>query len=293
MNDMQARTLITLVILCILLTGCDLEGWLRIGTPNEGRLVLGVTDAPADQAAEVWVTFTGVAFQSDDGKWTRITLDRPQPVDLLALQGERELLLDRIPLEAQRYRFVQLLIDTATSYVVSPTGGEHPLQLQEDLLFGTSAGFTMPDHGALDLTLDIDLRRGLDGAVEADRFWLRPAMRLIRTEDSGHITGSVSQVTLDSGVGCADRAGYSIYVFAGRNTAPREMHGDGIGPLTSSRLREDNTYTVAYLPAGQYTLAFTCQGARDHPLTDDRIGFSQTINATVTAGKTTAADFMR
>jgi hypothetical protein len=59
----------------------------------------------------------------------------------------------------------------------------------------------------------------------------------------------------------------------------------------------DNTgiyeYTAAFLPAGAYTLAFTCQARVDDPEAEDPVLFVPVagLEASVTAGRTTTLNF--
>jgi hypothetical protein len=63
--------------------------------------------------------------------------------------------------------------------------------------------------------------------------------------------------------------------------------------MTQVAAGSDANYRAAFLPAGRYTLAYTCQGDVDQPLTEEIIPFSSLISAIVTAGATTTANFTR
>lgn len=299
---MRIPALVFASLFGVTLYGCDLEnGWFGIGKPDNGRLTLGVTDAPADQLAKVVITFNGVALQSENGEWRRFDFNPPKQVDLLKQQGKRELLLDDVFLEAGRYRFIQLLIsaDGNSSYVILALdqASRFPLFLADDgQLFGVSADFTMPDRGKLDLTIDIDLRRSLDGAPSIGSFSIRPAMRLVNTDDSGTLAGTIAARLLRND--CARSEGRFVYIFAGQVTEAVDMRRGGVGPLVTVPMTQataggDASYRAAFLPAGRYTLAYTCQGDVDQPLREEKIPFSPLINATVTAGATTTANFTR
>ena len=66
-------------------------------------------------------------------------------------------------------------------------------------------------------------------------------------------------------------------------------------PLTSTAvtLSDDDvwTYTVGFLAAGSYTVAFTCQGSDDDPETDDDIVFVGEANVEILPGSATGHDF--
>ncbi|MGH8281440.1 MAG: DUF4382 domain-containing protein, partial [Gammaproteobacteria bacterium] len=65
-----------------------------------------------------------------------------------------------------------------------------------------------------------------------------------------------------------------------------------VQPISSALVGINGTtakfnFTVGFLPAGQYTAAFTCQAGLDDPTKTDNIKFLSTITATVSAGQTT------
>ncbi len=87
-----------------------------------------------------------------------------------------------------------------------------------------------------------------------------------------------------------------MYIYSGSVATPDDVGGAGAKPLVSATVKFDSvtatySYTVAYLPAGSYTAAFTCQARGDNPEADDAIVFSAPQAATVSAGATTTVNF--
>jgi hypothetical protein len=88
-----------------------------------------------------------------------------------------------------------------------------------------------------------------------------------------------------------------VYVFEGRGVPPDDIDltdDTDVDPVTTAAVRSDGVwllYTVAALNAGDYSVAFTCQGAADDPDADDPITFEKTATVTVEVGKTSLADF--
>lgn len=282
------------------LSGCDLEeGWLQWGEQDESRLTLAITDAPVDDAAEVVVLITGVELQNSAGDWERLDVSSPEAIDLLETQGNREVLFDEVSVEAGNYQFIRLIIDETESYVMDSEGGQYPLFLDdEDALFGASADFTVPDDGTLDLTIDIDLRRSLSRT--GDSFFLQPQMRIVETSETGTIAGTVDNALVTSPTclnGVNMDIGNTVYVFEG-SSATLDDIGGADGPVTTAPVRlgaSGYTYRASYLPAGAYTLAFTCRASEDDPLVDDAVEsatFADPVNVTVTAGSTTTSDLV-
>ena len=75
------------VVLAASLMGCGGGEEAASAEPAMGRLTLGVTDAPVDDATAVVVKFTAVELKPENGDAFTITLDPAQSIDLLALAG--------------------------------------------------------------------------------------------------------------------------------------------------------------------------------------------------------------
>jgi hypothetical protein len=117
-------------------------------------------------------------------------------------------------------------------------------------------------------------------------------MRLADMRNSGRIAGAIPAGLLNGE--CATPEGRFIYVFAGGGVEITEMLNDPTRPLTSVPVESDNGsahYEVAFLPAGNYTLGFTCNGDIDQPFEENGVKFARRIAASVHAGDTTTADF--
>lgn len=296
---MRRLPLITL-LLPSLLTGCG-GAELTPGPVAEetGLLDLAVTDAPVDYATAVVVRFLGVELVAEDGRIIRFDLDPPRQIDLLALQGlDRALLLDDAVVPAGRYEGLRLLVEATetgqASFVELRDGGLAALVVPA----GDSAGLVMATDfrveagEEIDLTLDFQLRRGLVEHLPGQEYRLLPALRLVETDTAGAVTGTVDN-RLVLAVGCENGAlsdlGNSVYVYEGFNRQPEDVWGTAVGPLTSAAVRLDPfegeyRYSVGFLPAGAYTVAFTCQAALDQADADDLLVFHPLENVVVPAG---------
>ena len=88
----------------------------------------------------------------------------------------------------------------------------------------------------------------------------------------------------------------AVYVFDGAGVAPDDVDGAGVEPVTSAFVVLDAgsgtfRYVAAFLPAGDYTAAFTCDAGADDPDLDDTLVFTGTASVTVTAQQATTLDF--
>lgn len=282
--------------LAVALSGC--------GSDDEwGRVTLGVTDAPVDDAARVVVTFTGVELRHENGGRETFTFDSPRQIDLLALQGGAvELLLDNEELPAGRYDSIRLSVDaglsSSTSFIEYDDGSQFPLFIPSGNQAGLRivSGFIVPAGGVADFTIDFDLRKSVTRPPGlGPNHILRPTLRLVDNAEVGSIAGVVDQSLLFP-ADATDECAPAVYVFEGEGAEPRDVHEDE-GPLTSALVALDDgsgeyRYRAAFIPAGEYTVAFTCEAGDDDVATADDIEFTGgAADVTVVAGAETVVDF--
>ena len=118
-----------------------------------------------------------------------------------------------------------------------------------------------------------------------DRYTLTPALRSVRTEDAARVEGNVA-VVCPAGTVLPDRA--AIYLYSGRNVQPDDLDGADAEPFATTGVIDSGTvalrYALRFLPAGNYTLAFTCQGDEEVPGSGENLEFRNVENVTVEAG---------
>lgn len=276
------------------------------GTSGSGSMSLAVTDAPVDQANAVVVQFSGVALKPAIGEEIIFNFDAPRTIDLLRLQrGNSADLLDNQSVPAGRYESMRLLVNaqrnTADSYIVLADGSQHSLFIPSGSQAGLRlvSGFTVPLNGSASFTIDFDLRKSVvSPQAPGSDFFLRPTLRIVDNGEVGNIAGTIDAATLGD-VSCRDpdpaQNSNIVYVFAGADVAPDDVDGGIPDPVTTARAGADNnglfTYRAAFLPPGDYTIAFTCQAADDEPDREDALVFLGTRTVTVAVNTTTAADF--
>ena len=274
------------------------------GSDSEwGRISLGITDAPVDDAAHVVVRFTGVELRHEDGSVERFTFETPRDIDLLALQGGGvELLIDDAEVPAGRYDQIRLTVDAglsdSTSYIEYHDGTQFPLFIPSGNEAGLRIvnGFVVPAGGLADFTIDFDLRRSVTRPPGlGPNHILRPTLRLVDNAEVGSIAGLVDEMLVfppDATEDCAP----AVYVFEGAGVEPRDVHDDE-GPITSALVELDEgtgeyRYRAAFIAAGDYTVAFTCDADDDDAGSADDIVFTGgAADVSVTAGAETVVDF--
>jgi len=281
----------------------------RGGTANS-LLTLDITDAPVDDADEVWIEFTGISIQpSKDNENTELmefTFDSPKRFNLLDLQGSKiQTLLNEKIIPSGSYDWIRLSINaeqdnTLDSYIKLKDGSEHELYIPGGAQTGLKLNnrIKLIANAEFNYTIDFDLRKSIV-STGAENFILRPALRLINNSESATITGTVNASLLSSiGAGCTDNnpvTGNAVYLFDNTNTTPDDINNTTKN-LVNSSLVELNTngnyeYTLGFIPQGDYTISFTCQSDIDHPETNDDIIFKGTSNISLTAGQVLIFNF--
>lgn len=301
--------------LAAVLTACGVASGEPVPRQPLGQLSLAVTDASVEQAEQVVVAFNGVAVQNIAGDWHEFRFERQRPVDLLNLAGGgSELLLDGVALPAGEYQAIRLLIGAdpagSQSYVVLNAGGEQqamhmPAEAQGGLLI--QRRFTIAPGGFSAFTVDFDLRKSVFRPISpAHAYTLRPALRLVDNLRVGRIVGNVSGDLMNAdhcAGGLNPERGTAVYLYEGWGATPDDLGGSGQQPVVSAPVVANPnsatgySYTLAYVSAGDYTVAFTCQAledlfdADDSTVDDDLIAFVQPTDVSLTAGTVAGVNF--
>jgi hypothetical protein len=282
-----------------LLIGCGGGG--ASSAPSTGRLSLGITDAPVDDATAVVVKFTAIELKPESGEAFTISLDPAPSLDLLALAGgsSRELLSER-EVPAGRYTWVRLALDaqqnTPSSYIDLEDGRRFPLHVPSGNESGLKLirGFTVAAGSVSNFTIDFDLRKSVIAPPgQAPNYILKPVLRMVDNLRVGTLTGTVAAALVPTG--CTPQ----VYVFSGANVVPDDLDAAAapdVDPLVSVPVSLDAAsgewrLRIAFLEAGDYTAAFTCDGALDTPEGEEILVFQGTRNVAVDANSTTAIAF--
>ncbi|MDK8465501.1 DUF4382 domain-containing protein [Marinobacter sp. SS13-12] len=266
-------------------------------TGETGSVSVGLTDAPVDSAREVNIEVTALVLQPSDGERSRFELEFPEPINLLDLQGGAfESLISDEEVPAGAYNWMRLeLGDDNTVVIDNETGtGTYPLTTPSARGVQTS-GFTVPAGGEVSLTIDFDVRKSLVKAVGQDGYKLKPVLRLVDNAQVGTIKGTIGQTLLAT---CTDANAYAggVYIFEELDVTPNDLGSENeplvVAPVDTETGEYD--YTAAFLPAGDYTVAYTCdmderQDAEGNMI-DEELDFTPGVNAEVIEGEVTTVD---
>ena len=291
-----ARVRVILLPLCLAACGGGSSG----GSQEDqfGTMTLRITDSPITEATAVVVEFTGVEIKAAEESAPEVfDFSTPRQINLLALSGGgSEILLEEKTLPAGHYEWIRLKVnaglDASDSYIELNDGSQHALFIPSGNETGLKlvSGFTVGAGGAVDYTIDFELRKsvirppGLGGP-----FLLKPALRLVDNLEVGTIAGMVAASI------AAETCSPAVYVYSDPDRTPDDL-GSAMAPLVTGEVALHDAsgefrYSIGFVPAGVYTVALTCAAADDDPDADDELAFVGSQNATVTAGQTTTVDF--
>ncbi|WP_291319195.1 DUF4382 domain-containing protein [Desulfonatronospira sp.] len=317
--------IIFLVPAVMLLMACG-GGGSGSGSGETGTLSLSITDSPVDDAEKVVVAFTGVELKHQDGDRKEFYFcevddndefegnnefkvqgqpctgeEYERKIDLLALHsGLSEELLGEEEVKAGRYNWIRLKVNAERgekdSYIQFDADGKETesLRIPSGAQTGLKLvqGFVVPAGGHADFTIDFDLRKSVIDPQGHDDYFLKPTLRLVDNAEVGIIAGEVDSELIDPD------GGNAVYVFEGHNAELHDIQGEETDPLTTATVSENNIngetvykYRAAFLPPGDYTVAFTDQADEDNPEDDDDIDFHSSNNVVVDAGEVTVQNF--
>ena len=305
-------TSILFLIATALLAGCG--GGTGGGT---GVLAVQITDAKVDEAYAVVLHYTQVTIHGQGGNtvvdvYDPVTNQPGRSINLLEYTNGASVVLFAEELPAGNYSWMRLEMDfdVKKSYIqLTEFSDPQPLNCTSCEKNGVklNRSFTIETDQIVEFTLDFDLRSSITLASNGTEYILRPTVRVVPTEASGAIAGTVDP-TLIATLG-SDGEGCAVYVFNGADAQVDDIYipldmpvpDTQNNPVTTAMVDSDvdpndpelrnYTYTAAFLPVGTYTVSLTCDARQDDSATDDVLVFTGTTNASVTAGQTTTVDF--
>ena len=297
------RRTLTASLLAALLIGLAGCGGSGSGSGEKtGTISLGVSDGPVHDASKVCVVFSEIEFKSGADSFVE-TLG-PTRVNLLDFQGVNAApLLVNFELPAGDYQWMRLSVNAVIggtggtgddptsvecqsddSYIVMESGSVHNLYIPSGFETGLKlvGGFTVPAGGSANFTAEFDLMksvtapRGLDPDVI-----LRPTIRLVNNVEVGTLTGEITGDLAAAIIAPTEPAcSPSVFVF-NDGVTPNPIGSDPVNdpdglldPIATAMVNEqindlqqtEYHYTVGFLMAGHYEVAFTCDGTTFEPV---------------------------
>ncbi len=210
-------------------------------------------------------------------------------IDLLDYQGlDKLLIVDGIELKVGDYQNLRLSIVEGIddSYVVEEGGAVKLIkQPSGELKLGK---FEVENVGVQAFVIEFNLETSMTYNPGPDRYILKPrGVRIVDVETAALLDGTVDPALFDGESPCDEKAapelGNVVYLYRGHG-----LDADALGdlfdpeldedaaatlaaPFAAERAASDGAYSFSYLPAGDYTLAFSCDAEEDDPEYDDGI----------------------
>lgn len=292
--------------MAVLLAACGGDGGDGAST---GTASLSLTDAPVDDATEVFVRFDGAEFKPPEGDRIMFYLsdttgtgtcevvddhepDNPCIINLMDYQnGETVTLLDNVTLPAGKHNWVRLILNDAPGlgpgYITLLNGSQLDLRVPSGAETGLKlhSGFIVAADNHTNYTIDFDLRKSVHDPVGSSDYILRPSLRIMDDSQVGTLSGTVDHSFFE--LGDCDGA---VYVFSdGTPDAPDDIDGTD-DPVTTVLVPGDDGihgYEVGFLTEGDYLIAFTCDALADYPEenNDATVGFLSQTTVHITAGE--------
>jgi hypothetical protein len=227
--------LVSYIVLCatlILILAC---GKNATAPSDMGTLRVSLTDATAAFEA-VNVTFSEISAHIDT-EWVEIRGKEKSPitVNLLEWNNGASIVLGEADVPAGHYTQIRLIIDTAT---VDIGGQTHDLKVPSGAKTGLKLGpeFTVEEGSTYELVIDFDAYRSVVTAGPRNnptKYLLKPRIRVAPKALTGSISGAVKNF---------DKLP-TAYALVGTDT------------VTSSPVKADSTFMLAFLEEGTYTVA--------------------------------------
>lgn len=286
-----------LLVTSALMTGCGGNG-LGSGTDADANtdLTIGISDSPVENAKEVVIQIESITLEREGDD---IVFDEFEggsetaSVDLLAFQGTSQFSIISNE-EVPTGNYSNFIIDIndggiEESYLIDDEDVTHEIKVPSGRLRLGAFSLDDPDNEAL--TVEFSLRKALAERPgnSPDGFNLKPrGVRLVNNNGISSLSGSVDSELFDTDDNCADKTeptnGNVIYLFENHNLNPAQLSDiydpdvdqgvTTINPFDAvSATQNDETsvweYEFGFLPAGNYTLVFSCNAENDNPETHD------------------------
>jgi hypothetical protein len=277
---------LSIIGLLALLAGCEGEVTMDLGT-----------ELPADPNITQVVTYVrGLEFTTGSGGTKTLEFSDSEQLDLIDLADDNGVLrlFTSEQLGEGSYTGVRLLFDedrTDDAFVSTGSGTQFPLNVAAGDYASLSFSIDDNENSSEAFTLLLDLRQSLSFDDDNDEYTLTPAMRAVETSEMSRIEGDVT-VTCPGG-GSLERG--AVYLFQGQDVTPDDIDGAGVEPFATAPVFTATTgggffYSLRYLPAGDYTLAVSCNGNDEDPLTDEDLQFRNAVNVSLDDSETITRD---
>ena len=266
----KIRGVVLSLAIIILIAGCGGSSSSPTTSGTTGIMSLSITDAPPqlrDDVTAVNIRVIGIEYHHD-GNWTEVENFVPQTFNLLDLQNGKSLPLGDFELPAGHYTQIRFMLAIPEKVEDVKSNPDCNITFEDNSsvpLFVPSGGqsgykgigeFDIIADANVSITADWDVGRSVV-VTGNEKYLLKPVIRLVVTELSGKITGTVVDVTT---YGADD----SLVVYAYENDADIDIANEVIedsegirfpNAVTSGDVNmNDGNFTLSFLGEGNYSL---------------------------------------
>ena len=261
---MKFYSLLTSLVLTVLLGvyGC---GESSSSNSGEGTLSLRLADAPLvdeDGVTGVYITVTGIEYHTNGGWHVMEEFNTSvNPINLLEWQDGASIHLGDFQMPAGKYTQMRFMLD-ATEEGAKPKANagcfiEFDGERNETLYVpsGSNTGYKaignydVPINGRVTMTADFDVRKSITVSGKSPEYYkLKPTIRLVVTDQAGAIKGVVGELNVSNT--------YVVYAYESSNDLKPDVEEgkDFENAVTSTGVKADGTYVLAFLAEGSYDL---------------------------------------
>lgn len=274
---------------------------------NPAFLTLGLSDSLPEDLEKVVIEVDSITFRRSNGSQVIVDSFTFETTDddfvdadtfklnLLQYQGvNQQVVINRMEMPTGTYDEVLIKIlvgDVNRSVVELPNGQLRALTVDDGVL--TLPGIRL-SAGTNRFVVEFGLAQALQYLGETETYRLsNTGVRIENTEIAGTISGQVSTTLFDTVSPCREKSdpesGNRIYLYEGRDllvenladvfttASTPQAPANAIAPFAVASLLKDSLtgswrYSVGYVPAGDYTLAFACDTD-----TDDSVNFNDLV----------------
>ncbi len=272
------------------------------GGGNLARLTLGLSDSLPEDLKQVMIEVNSITLRRsgvEDVVISTFTIPELDLVDassfqvnLLDYQGVKQLpVIEGLELAAGSYSEVSIAILTGSvnrSYVQLEDDTLRPISVTGGVL--SLPGIELAS-GAQTFTVEFGLAQALQYQDGNDTYLLtRTGVRIENNTSAARLSGTVQNSLFDTVSPCSQKPdpekGNRVYLYSGLNLL-RENLADvftpqsttsipenAVAPFAVASMAEDSltgnwSYSFGFIPAGSYTIAFSCNTAADNAVNYD------------------------
>lgn len=287
--------ILSILLITLLLSGC--EFWFD-NFAKQGPISVYLSSVPRAELSDVTLTITQVEVQHSAGQWHTLNVENNISQDNLQhLPPDKPLLLaQQDDLPEGEYTRLRVSFDTpAGEAITRNNGGLFNLYAANTLDVDIASQLKLKKDQERDLLATLDLQRALTEYDDVNEWYYRLEAQALRaiSRDAHYIHGDIAE-TIWQSLDCDEaeftdndeRLGSYVYLYQDEgqeldNLADLQLSNNQT-PIATAVVtaNESDTGTQHYrfspLPEGDYILALTCHGERDHPSTHNSDVFIST-----------------